>query len=202
MTMADNNPDSMADDIDPLVSREYRKLASETVPGDLNQAVLNTARKAVGRRSSSGWHTTWFRPIATGAVIALSLGLILEMNDSANPDTPVPDTGTAQPVDNATDAFREAVDDAAEQIREAEATVNRTTQNAAPDASQAMESGADADRATLLPVDRGCDEEQRSTMAGWWNCVVSLEDRGAHGLAEQELAALLRTYPAFVEPGQ
>jgi hypothetical protein len=37
-------------------------------------------------------------------------------------------------------------------------------------------------------------------MASWWRCIESLQDQGARAQAEQELATLLRSYPAFVEP--
>lgn len=187
---------------EPMVSAEYHSLATDRAPDELNQAVLHSSRKALGRRPSPGWRSAWLRPVASAAVIALSLTVILEFNDVGNPQPTLTSGDEINPFGNSPDVFREAVDNAAEQLREAEVAASRASQNSVPDEPPAMDSGANLEQTTLLPIDGGCNAAQRSTMTTWWQCIESLESRGASALAEQELAALLGSYPAFVEPGQ
>lgn len=189
--MTDNHRNSVNDGADPLVSGEYHKLAIEAAPDELNHAVLNAARKATGQRAFEGWRGSWFRPLTTVVVIALSLAVVLEFNDANNVD---------ESMSTAEDVFREASDLAADQIREAEAAASRAMQNAPSDVRPPVDAATAFDPPSLSPVERGCDEQQRSSMASWWSCVESLHNRGASALAEQELVALLRSYPAFVEP--
>lgn len=196
--MTDKRENMSADSVDPMVADEYHSLANEPAPDELNRAVLHASRKALDKRPSAGWLSAWLRPVATVAVIALSLAVILEFNA----DSPLTGGGEIIQLDNAPDVFREAADSAAEQFREAEATASRATQNSAANDPAATDSGTNIDQTTLLSDDRGCDEEQRSTTTTWWKCIESLENRGASTLAEQELAVLLRSYPAFVKPGQ
>jgi hypothetical protein len=185
-----------------MVAAEYHSLANEPAPDELNHAVLYASRKALDKRPSASWQSAWLRPLATVAVIALSLTVILEFNDANNADSPLTAGGEIIQLDNSPDVFREAADNAAEQFREAEAAASRASQNSAANDPPATDSGANIDQTTLLSVDQGCDEVQRSTTGAWWKCIESLENRGASALAEQELAVLLRSYPAFVEPGQ
>jgi hypothetical protein len=184
--MTDKHRDSVNDGADPMVSGAYRRLASETAPDDLNRAVLRAARKPTTR----GWQGAWFRPLTAAAVVALSVAMMLEFNSANNIDASLPAT---------VDAFRDASNLAAEQIREAEATASRATQNAPADTMPSAVA-TEPDQPSLLPNERGCDEQQRSSMASWWRCIESLQDQGARAQAEQELATLLRSYPAFVEP--
>ena len=200
--MTDTRENLRNDGGEPMVSAEYRSLATDRAPDELNQAVLHSSRKALGSRLSPSWRSAWFRPVASAAVIALSLAVILEFNEVGNPESPLASGDEARQIENSPDVFREAADSAAGQLRDAEATASRASQNSVPDEPPAMDSGANFDQTTLAPVDGGCNAAQRSTMTTWWECIESLESRGASALAEQELAALLGSYPAFVEPGQ
>ena len=200
--MTDKHEKSRDEGVDPMVSAEYHHHANESAPGELNRAVLHASRKALRNRANFGWQSAWFRPVAGVAVVALSLAMMLEFNDANNPDSPFAGGNEIIQLDNSPDVFREAADSAAEQLREAEVAASRASQNSASDEPPAMGSGANFDQTTLLPIDGGCNEAQRSTTTTWWQCIESLESRGASALAEQELAALLGSYPAFVEPGQ
>jgi len=198
--MADRQDNSVTDGLDPLVSAEYCRLADESAPERLNHAVLKAARKAAGRNMTALWQVPWFRPVTTVAVIALSLAFILEIGDVDNPGSIIPDGDPSMPVDIPPDVFRNAADKAAVQIRDAEAAARRRSQNSGLDNAAATDTVSTVDQATLMPADQGCDTEQKSTMATWWKCIESLESHGAKALAEQEMSALLQTFPAFVEP--
>lgn len=200
--MTDQQENGQDDGVDPLVSAEYRRLADETAPDQLNRAVLLSSRKKLGKRPIADWPSRWFRPVASAAVIALSLAMILEFNDAGISDSPFSAGDEAIPAEESTDVFREAADNAAQQLREAETAASRAAQNFTPDVPAAPASGENVDQTTLLPEVGGCDSVQRSTTAMWWQCIESLEARGASIQAEQELAALLRSYPAFVTPSQ
>jgi hypothetical protein len=181
----------MDDGADPLVSGEFRKLATETAPDELNQAVLNAARKATAKYAFAGWQGAWLRPLTAVAVAALSLAIVLDFNEANNIDAVLPATE---------DAFRTASDLAADQIRDAEAAADRAIQNVPTDSMPSAGAAIETARPSVLPTEQGCSEQQRSSMASWWRCVESLQDQGARALAEQELAMLLRTYPTFIEP--
>jgi hypothetical protein len=181
----------MDDGADPLVSGEFHKLATETVPDELNQAILSAARKATTKYAFAGWQGAWFRPLAAAAVAALSLTIVLDFNEANNINGSLPATE---------DAFRNASDLAADQIRNAEAAANRAIQNVPTDTMPSTGASIENVQPSVLSTERGCNEQQRSSMASWWRCVESLQDQGARTLAEQELAMLLRSYPAFIEP--
>jgi hypothetical protein len=67
------------DDVgDPLVSRSYRDIASEKVPAELDQAILQQARRNVGNRTSKS--VIWLRPMAWAATIGLSLAIVIELS--------------------------------------------------------------------------------------------------------------------------
>ena len=192
--MTGENQRNSADLSDPEVSDQFRNLASETTPDKLNHAVLKAARREV--RSPAGvWQASWFRPAATAAVIALSLALVLEINDTSILAPPFP-------AENVSDAFRDAADRSAEQVREAASAVDRTSQNSGSGTPLSTDPGVSTGRTSLLPASQGCNEEQRSTRAAWWACIESLESGGASNLAERELTALLQAFPGFVRPAQ
>ena len=132
-------------------------------------------------------------------MVALTLALVLELNDANILRAPLPGGGRTLPMEKAPDVFREAANDAAAQVREAEAAARRTTQNSGSDTPLSMGAGSRSSQTTLLPAVPECNEAQRSSMATWWACIESLESSGATNLAEQELSALLRAFPGFVE---
>ena len=200
--MTDDRKKARNDHVDPMVSAAYHDVANESAPGELNRTVLRASRKALGKQTGDGWQAAWFRPVAGAAVIALSLAVMLEFNEVNNPDSSMNGGNEIIQLDDSTALFREAADSAAEQLREAEATASRATQNSAPQDSPATSPGANVDQNRLQVIDGGCDETQRATVTTWWECIESLENRGATALAEQELTALLGSYPAFIKPGQ
>jgi hypothetical protein len=195
MTMTGENKRNSPELADTEVSVQFRNLANESAPGKLNHAVLKAARHEALSSAAGIWQATWFRPAATAAVIALSLALVLEINDTNILAPPLP-------AENASDAFRDAADRSAEQVREAASALTRTSQNPGADTPLSTDPGVSTDPTSLLPASQGCDEEQRSTRATWWACIESLESGGASNLAERELTALFQAFPGFVRPSQ
>lgn len=199
MTMTDKNRSRPTDDVDPNVSAQFRSLANESVPDNLNHAVLRAARREVRRHSVGAWQAAWLRPAATVAMVALTLALVLELNDVNILTSPLPGGDRTLPMEKTPDVFREVADDAAEQVREAEAAASRATQNSRADKPLSMDAGPRSGQTTMLPDVQECTEAQRSSMATWWACIESLESSGASILAERELAALLQAFPGFIE---
>lgn len=198
--MTDNPEKNTAGGVDPSVSAQYRRLADESAPDQLNRAVLRAARKETRSNLTGPWQQAWLRPAGYLVMVALSLAIILEMNE-ANILTPPFLTGDqVLPVENTGNAFQEAADAATQQIREAEATAANSTQNPGVVTESPMAADQDSGSTTLLPGDQSCSDDQRASIATWWRCIESLESRGASDAAERELTALVNAFPGFAAP--
>lgn len=79
--MNQDNDKQQAADIDPHVSAHYASLADEKTPADLDNAVLREAARAVRADNRKGSFETWYRPVAFGATVGLSLAIILDLSD-------------------------------------------------------------------------------------------------------------------------
>lgn len=67
---------------DPVVSREYRTIATERTPAELDTKVLKMAEAAATKATGlRGFTAVWFRPLAFVATLALSLALVLELTN-------------------------------------------------------------------------------------------------------------------------
>lgn len=188
------------DIIDPKLSAQYRELADERAPESLNRAVLRVASKSTGWRLTGDWLAERFKPAAYIVMVALSLAVILEFNEVG---ILTPSFLTEEQVpgaDNSGSIFQDAGDTAAEQIREATSAANNAMQNSGSGDVLAEDMSAGSNPVTLLPEHFNCDSAQRRTMTTWWQCIQSLESRGASAAAEQELAELVATFPDFVKP--
>jgi hypothetical protein len=191
----------MSRDIDEELSVAYRNLPSDRTPADLDEKILAAARQEVRQSRAGTWRETWYRPVTFVATVGLSLALILQLSDTGildpggvaeddlNGMTPMPES-----------ALQEAARATADQIRQIESAAEQSM----PSSGQPMETGVavPADTGSLLPVDGGCDDEQRSSSTDWWQCIQDLEKRGLSQVAERELQALLRAYPGFAAPNQ
>jgi hypothetical protein len=69
-------------DSDPLVSAEYRAIATEQTPAALDERVLEQAKAAARNTGLRGFTAYWFRPLAFVATLALSLALLLELTNT------------------------------------------------------------------------------------------------------------------------
>lgn len=189
--------------IDATVSNAYRSIAAERTPGELDEAVLQEAKKEVRRAKDTEWRDAWYRPVTFVAVFGLSVALILQLSDSSLPG--LPDAGDP-PADGVTqvpaNAFRDAAEATAEQLRQLDTTARPPSTSPKASSADADMSGADTvpDSATLLPSDDTCSEEQRATSGSWWDCIRELESRGLTASAERELQALMEAFPGFTAP--
>ncbi|MDH3439672.1 MAG: hypothetical protein OEM63_02885 [Gammaproteobacteria bacterium] len=181
---------------DPLVGATYRELARETVPPDVDAAVLTQARRAVASRSGIARLTGWLRPLAFVATAGLSLALILQLSNT--PDWQLPDNPDPAVAPVPADIFQDAADRTAEEIRR---LGQYPAMLAPPDSTAATAPASEsAPEASLLPAREGCDDQARNSSGTWWQCIRELEERGLPEVAEQELQALLRAFPQFSAP--
>ena len=200
MTISDiNNPTDT--DVDPSLSRQYRLLATESTPDELDRAVLRTARDHARKKSSASWLYDRFKPAAFAVMLVLSFAVILEMNDAGILPTAFSPDDEAIPANGPTHVFQDAAESVAEQIRQAEEAAGSAIQNSGSvDAATGVEVRTAADQVTLLPDDPVCDASQRSTVTTWWQCIAALEASGATAAAERELVELTRAFPGFIQP--
>lgn len=200
--MTDYPEKKTADGMDPTVSAQYRRLADESAPGQLNRAVLRAARKQTRNNSTAIWQQAWLRPAGYVAMVALSLAIILEMNEANILAPPFLTGDQLLPAENTSNAFQEAADAATQQVREAEATAAESTQNPGIVTESPAAAVQDSGSATPQRGDQSCSDDQRASIATWWRCIESLESRGATDAAERELTALVNAFPGFVAPNQ
>ena len=181
---------------DPGVSATYREMARETVPTDVDAAVLRQARQAVESRSGIARLTGWLRPLTFVATAGLSLALIVQLSNT--PDYRIPDHLDPTVAPLPADVFQDAADETAEQIRR----LGEDPGMSAPPDSTAMPAPMveAAPEASLLPAREGCDDQARASSGTWWQCIRELEQRGLPEVAERELQALLKAYPQFSAP--
>ena len=181
---------------DPGVSATYREMARETVPTDVDAAVLRQARQAVESRSGIARLTGWLRPLTFVATAGLSLALIVQLSNT--PDYRIPDHLDPTVAPLPADVFQDAADQTAEQIRR----LGEDPGMSAPPDSTAMPAPMveAAPEASLLPAREGCDDQARASSGTWWQCIRELEQRGLPEVAERELQALLKAYPQFSAP--
>jgi len=180
----------------PHVSATYRDMAQETVPLDVDAAVLRQARRAVDSPSAIARLTGWLRPLAFVATAGLSLALIVQLSNQ--PDYKLPENLDPAVAPLPADAFRDAAGQAAEQVRRlgqdpAMSTPLDSTTMPAPMSEAAPE-------ASLLPASDGCDARARASSGTWWQCIRELEQKGLPEVAERELQTLLQAYPQFSAP--
>ena len=200
MTMKDSDEKISADSVDPTLSGSYRRLADESAPVALDRAVLRSARHGARENEPADWQPEWFRPAAFVTMLALSLAIILELNEANILTPPFIAGDQILPAGGPGNVFEDAADAATEQIKDADAAAANEMPNSEPVTDSAADTDPVTSDVTLLPVDQRCSDEQRATVAKWWQCIESLESRGASDAAEEELNALLSSFPGFVEP--
>ena len=86
------------DENDPLISAEYRATATERTPPTLDAVVLKTAEAAARDSGLRGFTAFWFRPLAFVATLGLSLALLLELNQSLQPQPVISPASEVQSV--------------------------------------------------------------------------------------------------------
>lgn len=176
----------------------YRQVANETAPENLNNAILREAAKHT--RGVGSLASTWLRPAALAATLALSVGLVLQSGIMNSTTSTPPTLELPAAVGQNEDVFDAAAEAGMEQIRAAEsaARANPGTSES-PSAPQSRVNPASTPN-TSATENRGCSEAQRSTTVSWWQCVQALEKRGMTDVARIELEALFEANPGFGVP--
>ena len=196
-------PDSKGDTglPDDALSAAYRSLATETTPAALDDRVLDAARRHTTGRPAQGKRRTWYRPVTFVATAGLSLALLIQLDNSGVVEPTAITEGSAGGTASAPgDAFRDAAAVTAEQVRQLDATGNRSSTTGNP-AMIAPNTPA-TDAGSQIAADDHCTDEQRADSSTWWQCIDDLERRGLSQAAERELAALLTAFPGFERPGR
>ena len=109
---------------DPEVSAQYRDLAKEAAPQELDKIVLRAARKAASKNGSAGWGVSWYRPATFVATLGLCLALLLEIGDFQIFDPP-PDLSIQQDTPPDSNVFQDAADRAARSVRDVDAAADK-----------------------------------------------------------------------------
>ncbi len=195
--MTDNDESLANDEHDPEVSAQYRALATETTPNKLDKAVLRAASKAVKSKNSTGWSTTWYRPVTFVATLGLSLALLLELSEFQLFDPP-PDFGIQADAPPDANVFQDAVDSAATSVREVDATADESLQLSNP-ATGSTEVITNPDLpANVAAGVQHCSDEQMALPEKWWQCIQELREAGRGAAAESELANLQKSFPQYM----
>ncbi len=197
--MSDNN-DNLPD-LAPGVSSLYRAVAREQAPEDINQAVMDRARREASTNRIVAWRDTWYRPAAFVAIAGLSLALVLQMTSMDVAEIPDATSGVAPATRN---LFQEAGQATQDQVLQLETEASRSTtlppNMTTPDSVTTGTLTGVGDVGPNLPTDGYCNGEQRAETTTWWLCIENLEKQGRTQAAERELQALLQTFPEFTGP--
>jgi len=109
-------------DVPQLVSDAYREIASERTPEALNQEILRQAA-AASKPSFMGLipYTSWMKPLAWMATIALSLAIVLELSEiqpvtTREPTMSSPAPASTQPIPPDASDRADAADTATDQL--------------------------------------------------------------------------------------
>src|SRR5260221_12619587 len=85
-------------DHDERISRRYAELAREEPGAAIDAAILGASRRALARTS---WSRRWAGPVSIAAVLALSVGVTLQMQREQpgieRPESPPPQAKSAAP---------------------------------------------------------------------------------------------------------
>jgi len=181
---------------DPEVSAQYRDLAKEAVPQELDKIVLRAARKAASKNGSAGWGVSWYRPATFVATLGLCLALLLEIGDFQIFDPP-PDLSIQQDTPPDSNVFQDAADSAARSVREVDAAADESLQLSNGD-SYDPEASIATPPASTTDSGQHCSEEQLATPKTWWQCIQELREAGLHAAAESELENLHKAFPQYV----
>jgi hypothetical protein len=209
------------------VSAAYKGLASERAPEHLDSSVLRMARARVQHLPYSRW-TSWSRPLAWAATVALCLAITLEVMQVTTPEdtateaapaavaTPAPSSDRDQAVD-IQDSMADSIN--SEKISPARSAAKQLANEALPEAAfearqepvqrHAERSAAAADSsagyaaaaaiAADVPDDE-CSAEVRAEPETWLECIAALKAAGDQQAASRQRQMLIDTFPDFNLP--
>ena len=186
------------DVIDASVSAVYQNAVHPTVPTRLDRAVLDLAAREAGGRSWLAVTNLWLRPVTY--VATLGLCVVLLTNIENVPETTslydVPPTANPfaaeEPTPGESSAFRNAANQAARQIQDAElnngASLGQTPEVGSSEISSAQSNSAKRD---------SCSVDQRLSAEQWHACIVELQAAGADNAAARETGLLRDAFPDY-----
>lgn len=196
-----SKPDELRkeDLVDASVSATYKDAEHPTVPNNLDQAVLGLAASEVGGKSWLEVANLWLRPATY--VATLSLCIVLLINLDSIPDiraiddiTPAANPfATPESVSNQSTALRNAAEQAARQLQNAESN-DSVILDQMPQGGYGETSIDRSDRATS----EACSIDQRTNADNWHACIAELQAAGADDVAALEIELLREAFPAYV----
>jgi hypothetical protein len=188
-----NRPDETYQEDLHAARSAWSQLEQIEPPDLLDQAVLNTARRAAAktpRRRPVGW----LGALATAAVVILALTLVVQQDPQA-PAPPVP----------ASDGFELELRAARpEAAREAPLRKEEPAPQAERKAALAVRQDAPAEDEAAMPTAAAdaVNEQDEAVLEpeAWVEHMLHLRAEGLNDQLEQELAAFRRTFPDFALP--
>lgn len=193
MTRRDEQPQDNATARDGRVSELYAQAGQERAGDQLDRQVLKLAARNAAASGAGGRLPAWLRPTAAVLTVALSLGLLLQVDWS--PD------GSALPVAdddgvgaNVVTEFQEAAEGSSERIR----SIGNSASSVQP---QGDPTAAALPAASEQPAaDRGsCNAEQTRSPERWQSCIERLRREGRTDAANRELARFERRFPELAD---
>jgi len=204
MTEERNRPE-LDGEVDSLVTRTYKEVASELAPEHLDKAVLKRAADAARPRYLKS--ISWTRPMAWAATITLCVGLVLEITKEPPPPSRAEFTSQADRVEataltlskpemvpvkaRAPRSLMEEGKAPVERKRAGKMSTDFRRQATAMPASAEAFSRADTPQALSA-----CSETEIATAKSWLLCIERLEDTGRTVEANEQRALYEAAFPA------
>jgi hypothetical protein len=218
MTNDDGNPHAE-------ISAHYLASAVEVTPAELDRKILRQASAEVRNSSSVGWALSWLRPATFVATLGITVALLLEFGQYESVAPEMSDqiatlNAESMPANKRStdgDAFRGAVNAAAKQVRDIDASADvklkempssedfgasvgdtlqdMPTAEGAVATAEAPAAALTSATATGLPQ---CSNAQRQNPADWWLCIAELRDNGFRDAAELETEEFQQAFPDYV----
>ena len=204
MTEERNRPE-IDGEVDSLVTRTYKEVASELAPEHLDQAVLKKAADAARPRYLKS--ISWTRPMAWAATITLCVGLVLEITKAPVPvstenslpadriEVYEPKSGKFELAPAKTNAPQTMMEEErkipVERKRAAKMSMDLRQQDTVMPASTEAFTLAD----TQDPSLPACSETDIATPESWLLCIERLEDAGRTDEANEQRALYEAAFP-------
>jgi hypothetical protein len=204
MTEERNRPE-LDGEVDSLVTRTYKEVASEIAPEHLDKAVLKQAADAARPRYLKS--ISWTRPMAWAATITLCVGLVLEITKEPPPPSRAEFTSQAGRVEataltlskpemapvkaRAPRSLMEEGEAPVERKRAGKMSTDFRGQATVMPASAEVFSRADAPQALSA-----CSEAEIAKPESWLLCIERLEDAGRVVEATEQRALYEAAFPA------
>ena len=204
MTEERNRPE-IDGEVDSLVTRTYKGVASEPAPEHLDRAVLKQAADAARPRYLKS--ISWTRPMAWAVTITLCVSLVLEITKAPVPvsiENSLPAArievspsklGKSEPAPTKTNAPQTMMEEEreipVERKRAAKMSVDLRQQDTVMPASAEAFASADAPD----PASPACSETEIATPESWLLCIERLEDAGRTDEANEQRALYEAAFP-------